>query len=128
MIEIDDITSKTEKQVWQVVEKKFKEGNKYLLWKLREEPKNKYSYFSIINKIEQTDKTTYIINLTDYQLPGACREEKENSSEIEKIRISLIGLNTKSYRLFILTEEEAKPYLKRALVMSLTNEPKKLNI
>jgi len=128
MIEIEDITRETEKKVKKIIKSNFIKGNKYLLWKLKQNEKIKYSYFTIIKDIKETGKTSFELHLVDYRLSGASFPEKENSSEIEDISVPILGLNTKSYEIFLLTEKEAKPYLKIALVMSLENEPKKIEV
>ena len=130
MIRIENEFAKSEyKRNVLLLKKAFDKGNRYLLWKRRSnigERIKDYSFFSIIKDIEDLDKDDCVFHVIDYRLDGAIKEEK--AENIEDARIELLTLNTRYYDIFLLTEEEAKPYLKQALVMSLNNEPIKVDL
>ena len=130
MIRIENEFAKSEyKRNVLLLKKAFDKGNRYLLWKRRSnigERIKDYSFFSIIKDIEDLDKDDCVFHVIDYRLDGAIKEEK--AENIEDARIELLALNTRYYDIFLLTEEEAKPYLKQALVMSLNNEPIKVDL
>ena len=101
-----------------LIKENMKKGNIYFLWELKEtmpSKKKKYAFFSIIKKCEDNGD----MRMVDYKL----KEVEQNINEIEDVSINFIGVNTKSFDVYLATEEEAKPYLKKALVMCLTDEP-----
>ena len=55
MIELNEPTS--EKKFLNMIQKKLKKGNKYILWKLKNPVEEKgYSFFSIIKEVEEPSK------------------------------------------------------------------------
>lgn len=129
MIQIKNIPKKEYKKSISMLKKNFNEGNGYLLWKrISKEGERvyKYSYFTIIKDIDDRDKEDPQFHMIDYRLDGAIDEE--TGKNIEDVTIDLMVLNTTYYDIYILTEAEAKPYLKHALVLSLNNEPIKVDM
>ena len=128
MIEIKNDSEAEIKKSNKIIGIEFEKGNKYLLWKRKELPKKskRYSFFSIIKDIdENVDEKFHMI---DYVLDTSVSEEKEYSKPIEEVKVDLLAFNGKSYDVYLLTQEEAKPFLKMVLVMSLTDEPIKRSI
>lgn len=129
MIQIKNEPQSEYKKSMGILKKNIEKGNRYLLWRRVGgigEKARKYSCFSIIKDIEKTDKDTFMMHTIDYRLDGSVKEETPN--EIEEIRADWIAFNTRNYDIYLLTEEEAKPYLKQALVISLNNQPIKVEV
>jgi len=107
-----------------IIKKNVEKGKGYLLWEMKKMSKktnDNILFFSIVKSI--TDEGE--INIVDYAL----NEEEKSSDIIENHdNINIISINHNAYDIYLITKEEAKPYLKKAIVLSLTNEVKHITI